>query len=181
MFKLGAILGAESVQVDHPAVFEHESTGGTRRLRIAVPGAGPNPLHVLLKCLNEPFVVLYVLHTPRTGEAGRYESPQLSRASLLGLLSTYADFLAHDSRHDLWVHSHTPEATLAWDHHDILYAYGPLSRFEQELAAAGFAQGTPTVPNPHRHHFHAEFDRAEAALVGALDWQCSPLEPEDGR
>jgi len=180
MFKLGQLRGAEEEAVNRSAVFVRQATTGPERLRIAVPASGPDPLPLLVSCLEEPFSVLYLLHTPRGGgEPGRYESPRLSREQLLAFLFTYHAFLAADGRHDVWVHAFSPPATLVWDRHDIVYAYGPLDQFQEALTEAGFTPGVPAIPDPHSHHYHAAFDPQEAAVLGAFAWRHSPLRPED--
>lgn len=180
MFKLGQANGTDDVPLIRAAVFERESTAGVERLRIGVPQSGPNPLLLLASCLEPPFSVLYLLHTPRVVLApGRYESPALTREALLAFLSTYLSFFSTDGRHDVWVHSFTPEATLVWDRHDILFAYGPLEQFQDILVREGFSPGVPAIPSQHSHHYHEAFDAQEAAVLGAFPWRHSPLRPQD--
>ena|SRR5664280_762985 len=180
MFKFGQLRGEEDVPVSRPAEFVREPTTGPERLRIAVPASGPDPLPTLVACLGEPFSVLYLLHTPRGGQApGRYESPSLSREQLLAFLSTYHAFFSTDARHDVWVHSFSPPATLVWERHDLLYAYGPLDQFHDALTRAAFTTGVPAIPDPHSHHYHTAFDPQQAAVLGAFAWRHSPLRPGD--
>ena len=180
MFKLGQLHGSEEVPLVRAAVFEREATSGPERLRIGVPPSGTNPLLILAACLEPPFTVLYLLHTPRGVPAhGRYESPPLTREALLAFFSAYLPFFSTDARHDVWVHSFTPEATLVWDRHDILFAYGPLEQFQNVLLREGFTPGVPSIPSPHSHHYHAAFDAQQTAVLGAFAWRHSPLRPQD--
>ena len=180
MFKLGYVRGTEDAPFVRPALFERQVTPDFERLRIGVPPSGPNPLLLLASCLEEPFTLLYLLHTPRgVPAAGRYESPALTREVLLAFLSTYLPFFSTDARHDVWVHSSSPEATLVWDRHDILFAYGPLEQFQELLLREGFTPGVPSIPSPHSHHYLLAFDSQQAAVLGAFAWRHSPLRPQD--
>src|SRR5690606_10214436 len=118
--------------------------------------------------------------TPRgEGEPGRYQSPEISFRTLRAFLRDYAPFLAADARHDLWVHSPSSAATVVWDRHNFLFAYGMLDRFQSELRGLGFARGALAHLGAHQHHYRAEFDEAAANILTAFDWRRSPLLPED--
>jgi hypothetical protein len=130
--------------------------------------------------LRAPFSILYVLHTPRGGSNyGRYESPALDRVLVTNFFQQFGEFIATDARHDVWLHSHPDDATLVWDRHDLIYAYGPLDAFEKVLEAIGFrlAEAVP-IPSPHAHNYHEQWDSSERQLV-ALGWTASPLRPSD--
>jgi hypothetical protein len=134
----------------------------------------------LAAALTEPFKILYVLHTPRGGSNwGRYESPALDRASVLQFFRQFGEFIASDARHDVWLYSGPDDATLVWDRHDLVYAYGPLDAFEKALGGFGYRLvGEVPIPSPHAHNYHTEWDPSERQLV-ALGWTATPLRPSD--
>ena len=151
-----------------------------KRLIAGVPNGDPAVFTALVECLEPPLILLYVLHTPRSdAPAGRYQSPELSLAEVKAFLRRFADYLAGDSRFDLWAHSISDNATIVWDRHNRLFGYGPLERLSFQLTALGFGPGIPKVPVPHQHHYHPEFDSQAADLLSAFDWSHSPLRPED--
>ncbi len=87
--------------------------------------------------------------------------------------------LAQDGRHDLWIADPEAGAQLVLDRHHVLYAYGPLDDFVRELSAAGFERGEIAIPSPHAHHYHADFDADERAIVGHFAWRKSDLRHSD--
>jgi hypothetical protein len=179
--KIESLSDAEWTPHQYQNTFCRETTtNGSVRLRI-----GPRERHVevilrLAADLGEPFKVLYVLHTPRGGSTpGRYESPALDHAAVLEFFRRFGEFFAKDARHDVWLYSRPDDATLVWDRHDLLYAYGPLEKFVKLLEATGYrlAQAVP-IPSPHTHNYHAEWDSSERELA-ALGWRATPLRPSD--
>src|SRR5206468_10147135 len=111
---------------------------------------------------------------------GRYESPELSLDDVSWFFETFGRFLDEDSRHDIWVRSHTDDATIVLDRHNLIFAYGPLDVFENELVAAGLTAATPKeIPDPHVHNYHAEWDDTERGILKALDWTVKPLREQD--
>jgi hypothetical protein len=165
----------------HPALFErHVPETGAARLHVGVPSGDPDVFRGLLQCLAPPYFLLYILHTPR-GEAaaGRYQSPELAANEAQTFLTRYADFLRSDARFDIWAHSPASRGTVVWDRHNLIYAYGPLDSLETKLRGLGFAEGSPSIPSPHQHHYRAECDADAAALIAEWDWALSPLRPED--
>ncbi|HKP25239.1 MAG TPA: hypothetical protein VJV39_15330 [Dongiaceae bacterium] len=181
MFKLGHIVEGEWVEYSHPAVFEHQTTdSGTARLRLGIPGGDVEIVRSLARCMEQPYYILYVLLTPRgEGNAGRYQSPLVDGVQLDAFLSQYADYFRSDGRFALWIHSPSLQATLAWDHHNLLYAYGPLPRFEEALRAIGFTPGQASMSVPHAHNYHSECDTDAAAILVHFDWRRSELQPGD--
>ncbi len=150
------------------------------RILAGIPSGDPQVFSRLLGCLEPPFHLLYVLHTPRgEGEPGRYQSPLLGTPQVLEFLDTFRDFLAGDSRFELWAHSPSSDGTIVWDRHNRLHAYGPLARYRQELLALGYAHGPINLPDPHEHYYRSEFDPAARGILEAFDWRRSPLQPED--
>lgn len=180
MNKLERVHGGEWVRHVYPPHFIREQTTGQERLRVGMRPGSTEPLTLLLSLLPEPFLLLYVLHTPRGGgERGRYQSPERSHADVADFLERFGSFLSSDARHDFWVHSPALDATLVWERHDVLHAYGPLDAFTEALQSSGFTPGNVVVPTPHVHHYHAALDSQEAALLEHLSWHRTDLRPED--
>jgi hypothetical protein len=122
---------------------------------------------MLSRGLREPFYFLYVLVIYRGGgEIGRYQSNELSREELDTLFVRYDDFWDSDGRHSIWLRSEQDDATLVYDRHNLIYAYGPLERFELILESVGYAK-TPEVSLAfeHEHCYYPEFDVFEQELT----------------
>lgn len=178
MFKLGHCVDGDWVEYVHETTYRVRESGD--KLTAAVPHGDPAVFRALAADLTPPCMLLYVLHTPRgEAEAGRYQSGGLSSAELDGILSRFTDFLGKDGRFDLWVHSPTTSASIVWDRHDLIHAYGPAERFAEILRSLGFRPGDPVVPAPHEHHYHRELDPAARAFLEETEWFYSPLRPED--
>ncbi|ROL69480.1 hypothetical protein BK634_17210 [Pseudomonas chlororaphis] len=165
----------------HPPIFQVAAIGQGQRIVAAVPGSDPEVVTRLVRCLSEPFILLYILHTPRggEGEAGRYQSPELTRQEFEAFINEFTPLLSRDSRFDLWVYAPEENATVVWDRHDLLYAYGPLDAYTRELRALGFSHGQPEMPVPHAHNYHAKLDDLSRQLINRFEWRHSPLRPED--
>jgi len=175
--KLHHIVEDESLPYSHPAVYR--LTAG-QRIVAGVPGGDAEVFITLIDRLDGPFHLLYVLHTPRgEAEPGRYQSPRIDKPDTVRWLRRFADYLRADSRFDLWAHSPDNDATLVWDRHDRLFAYGPLERFEASLRGRGFVEGDAIIPSPHEHHYRRVCDAEALALLASQDWSWSPLRPED--
>jgi len=165
----------------YPAVFFRESTTGADRLKIAASNKGVQLMQQLARLLRDPFAVLYVLLVPRGGsEAGRYQSPWLDRDELKEVFDRYSDFWEQDGRHHVWIHSTTDQATLVYDQHNVIFAYGPLDEYVCLLKAAGFEEVDElNFPAPHGHCYHVEFDAMERELTSSDGWKLSPLQEGD--
>lgn len=165
----------------YPAVFFREETTGEDRLKIAASGNGAQLMLRLSRLLRDPFAMLYVLLVPRGGsEEGRYQSPWLNRDELADVFSRYADFWEQDGRHHVWLHSTTDQATLVYDQHNVIYAYGPLEEYVALLKAEGFREaGELNFPAPHGHRYHVEFDAMERELASSPGWKHSSLQEGD--
>lgn len=178
MHKLSHKLGDEWVEYSFPPVFSFQEA--TRRVVAGVPHGDTEVFERLVSCLEPPYSLLYVLHTPRgEGEPGRYQSPELSSEKFHAFIAQFKSYLSADARFDLWAHSRKENATVVWDRHNLLYAYGPVERFSSELHVLGFTNGTPQVPVPHAHHYRQELDSYATELIAAFEWLRSPLRPED--
>lgn len=180
MFKLGHIVEGKWVEHSHPATFQLPLPAATQRIVAGLPGSDPDVVYRLARLLIEPLVLLYILHTPRgEAEPGRYQSPELPQGDVGKFFSEFQAFLSSDARFDLWIYSPEERATIVWDRHNLIYAYGPLDSYARELKALGFTNGEPRIPMPHEHNFHREFDEVSKKLIGWFDWRYSPLRPED--
>lgn len=183
MSKLSYCLGGEWIEHSYaPAFSVAETAGGRDRLTAGVPPDGTIAFERLILALRAPYMLLYVLHTPRgEADAGRYQSPELSAVQLREFLQRFGPFLLADARFDLWAYSPAERATVVWDRHNQLFAYGPLTRFAEELSSLGFAEREwPSVVSvPHQHHYRSEYDGDARALLSWCEWTYSPLRPED--
>lgn len=181
MHKLDHLLGSEWVEHSfRPQFARVTSSSGTHRIVSCVPRGDPEIFENLVSCLEQPYYLLYVLHTPRgEGEAGRYQSPPLSLEQLHEFVSKFKPFLSGDARFDIWAHSPAENATVVWDRHNMLYAYGPLEKYESVLLSSGFENEEPQVPGPHAHNYRQELDRYAKELLVTFKWSWSPLHKED--
>ena len=181
MHKLGKLKGDAWVEHSFAPLMRREMTGsGGSRVAAGVPSGEDGVFSKLLLATQAPYHLLYVLHTPRgEGAAGRYQSPALDAPELKHFLLRYRNLLKFDSRFDLWGHSAEDQATVVWDRHNILYAYGPLDLFEAELRSLGYSSGHVHVSFPHEHHYRSELDPLARSLLAHFDWTVSPLKPED--
>jgi hypothetical protein len=166
---------------EYPKVFVRERTTGPDRLKIAASKGGTDLLLQLAAVLSGPFSVLYVLHVARGGSAeGRYQSPWMERHALTALIERIADCLEQDGRHHLWLFSGSDRATLVFDHHNVIFAYGPLEDLVRLLEAAGYSEAPElNYPAPHRHQFHAAFDEDERRITALPGWERSELREGD--
>ena len=181
MHKLSVREGSDWVEHSHPAVFCRQSIeGNVVRLAAGVPSGDSDVFRRLLACMREPLYLLYVLHTPRgEGAPGRYQSPALGEHEVLSFLAEFAGLLGSDARHDVWAHSPEGNATLVWERHNVIYAYGPVERFESALIQLGFGAGNIDIDFPHQHHYRAEYDELARAVLAHFNWSYSALRPED--
>jgi hypothetical protein len=55
---------------------------------------------------------------------------------------------------------------LVYDRHNLIYAYGPIERFESVLRERGYATAPAvSLDFPHQHSYHQELDRLERELT----------------
>jgi hypothetical protein len=183
LYKLGVVPGDLSDGLSDER-FEYvnswaiEETSGGDRLAIATGSGYIQLLGTLARCLEPPYLLLYVLAIPRGGgEPGRYQSNySFSAVQLQDFLSEYSEFIERDARHNLWIRSSSAEGMLVYDRHNVIYAYGPLDQFIAELNSAGLVEAKEVrVPSPHAHHYHAEFDSEEIRILRNEDWTIPPL------
>lgn len=157
-----------------------ELSEGTCRIVAGVPNGDTSFFKRLTLCLKPPYYLLYVLHTPRgEGDPGRYQSPGLSAVQLCEFIARFKSFLSADARFDIWAHSPSENATVVWERHNLIYAYGPLEKFSTELSSMGFSKGELNIPFPHQHHYQHEMDEDAKSLLAFCEWSYSPLRAED--
>lgn len=153
---------------------------GNQRIVAGVPKGDAGLFRALVNGLAPPYFFLYVLHTPRgEGEPGRYQSPLLDRDTLNAFYDRYSPFFRGDGRHDIWVHSSGDNATVVWDRHNLIFAYGPLDRFQAILRERGFTIGAQDADFPHQHHYRQEFDGDAADILTEFEWSKTLLRPAD--
>jgi hypothetical protein len=71
------------------------------------------------------------------------------------------------------------ESTLVYDQHNVIYAYGPLNRFEEVLRKQGFKTGAVRFPSPHAHNYNPENDEEETRVLEYCEWLPTPLMKDD--
>jgi hypothetical protein len=180
MFKLGHCVDGIWRQYSHPSLFSVMRTESDReKVLTAAPGGDVLIFATLADQLTPPFFLLYILHTPRgEGSPGRYRSGEMSREEVHEFLQRYADLLKADARFDLWLHAAADPATIVWDRHDLIHAYGPTDSYIAALRGLGFEAGEVAIPVPHEHHYNPACDE-QARAVMESGWCYSPLRPED--
>jgi hypothetical protein len=149
----------------HPKVWTHETVDGRERLAI---GAGLETLELVRTLaweLKEPLVLLVVMRAPRVAAApGRWESEPYSHGAVERFLDRFGELFEDDGRAQLWIGESEGDALLVLDEHDVIYAYGPVLRFQHILQRRRYGRGAPSVPSPHEHHYNHQFDDLERAL-----------------
>lgn len=180
MHKLSHAVGDAWPPHSHEAIYSVLPMDEGARILAGAPGGDPAPFERLVACMEPPYLLLYILHTPRgQGEAGRYQSDEVSPEQFQRFMAQFGTYLSSDARFDIWAHSPEENATVVWDRHNRLFAYGPIDRFSAALNALGFSEGEPMVPSPHQHHYWPAFDMDAAALLDYFAWTHSPLRDED--
>lgn len=165
-----------------PNVFRTERTTGPDRLAIA-PRLDPlGAMCVLAEAIGPEYFALYVHAVARSDCApGRYQSPPLQWVDLKIFVAEYSEMLENDARHQFWIGSTTGRGMLVYDEHGLIFAYGPLDDLRRALLGMGFHEGDFSIPNPHVHHFHAEYDDDVSRLLSHWEWRHTALRPEDER
>jgi hypothetical protein len=176
MHKLSWLQGGDWVEHSHPPTFAREAN----RVIAGVPDGDPEIFVRLLTSLEPPYFLLYVLHTPRgEGRPGRYQSPTIAQRQVREFIGKFKQFLSQDARFDIWGHSPSESATIVWERHNLLYAYGPVEEFVSELRALGLSAGRPSIPTPHAHNYRPELDSHARDLLSEFEWSWSELRAED--
>lgn len=180
MHKLSRQFEGSWIEWSYPASFALQSIGNVERVMVGVPSGSPEPFEHLVLSLNPPYLLLYVLHTPRgEGAPGRYQSLEFTAEDFHVFMQRLGSFFSSDARFDIWAYSPSEHATVVWDRHNHIFAYGPVERFSSELRALGFNEGSLESSVPHQHHYWPEFDGMASELLSSYSWSHSPLRPED--
>jgi hypothetical protein len=180
--KLGTLReGAVETPHQYADTWLREPTTGPDRIAVGASSGQTQLISRLADVVTDPLFILYVLTVSRIdNEPGRYQSPfPVERDEREAFLDAYGDFIERDARHEVWLGAPDGSATLVYDQHNVLYAYGPLDGFESVLSESGFSEGPVEIPVPHIHYYHAEFDEDEARVLGHFEWVVTPLRPED--
>ena len=180
--KFGTLNGADSAPFAYPNIYAIQKTTGPERLIIAPSSNQVEILVEIARQLPEPFGILYVLIVPRGSgsKAGRYQSPApSSRQETEIFLSRFRDYFESDGRHHVWVMSLLASATLVYDNHNVIYAYGPLAQFKKVLTARGFSEKRVQFPAPHVHNYNQEYDSEEREIMTYWNWKYFPLADDD--
>jgi hypothetical protein len=165
-----------------PNVYRTERTTGPDRLAIAPRREPLEVMCVLAEAIGPEYFALYVHSVARSDCApGRYESPPLQLVDVRIFVAEYSAMLENDARHELWIGSTTGRGMLVYDEHGLIYAYGPLDDLRRSLLGMGFSEGKISIPAPHTHHFHSEYDDDVRRLLSHWEWRHTQLRPEDER
>ena len=174
-------LDSQPTEFTFPNLWERQKFPDYSRLLIGSEKHEVRRILDLCRPLNGPFGVLYVLLVSRTGnEPARYESPEpIDYDDLEMFMYTFQEYFEQDGRHTIWVSSLSGEGQFIFDQHNYIFAYGDLDRMTGQLSAVGFSEGKVTVPVPHNHHYHPQFDEMETEVLSYWSWFKSPLEQSD--
>lgn len=181
--RFGIVEGQIERPFMYPANYFRDSLrDGSERLVLAGPRTSYTKLLTdLAVTFPDTCKILYVLVVPRDGtaEAGRYESPDyLPIEEVSAFLVEFSEFFECDGRHHLWI-ACPDHGTLVFDRHNVIYAYGNLEAFEAVADAHGMSRREFSIPIPHWHKYHAEYDAIEHRLLKRWDWIHSPLRAQD--
>ena len=183
-YKFGTVRDNNHVPFTYPDIYAIEKTTGPERLAIAPSTNQVEILIELARQLPEPFGILYVLLIPRGSgsTAGRYQNPApSSRQEMESFLDRFRDYFESDGRHHIWVMSLPVSATLVYDNHNVIYAYGPRDQFKRVLTPRGFAEEKVRFPVPHVHNYNEEYDSEEREIMTYWNWKYFPLAEYDDR
>ncbi len=179
--KFSSLVGSDFVPFSYSNDWAVEKTSGADRLVIAPSSGHIDLIMKLAGVLPEPFGILYVLLVSRSNnDLGRYQCPSpCTRVEMEGFLREFKEYFESDGRHHIWVASIPASATLVYDQHNVIYAYGPLVQFKRILLAEGLRENPISFPAPHAHNYNQQFDEQEQKVLDYYDWRKSPLMPDD--
>jgi hypothetical protein len=179
--KFSSLVGSDFVPYSYANAWAVEKTNGADRLVIAPSSDHVELMTKLAGVLPEPFGILYVLLVSRRdNDLGRYQcSSPCNREEVESFLREFKEYFESDGRHHIWVASIPSSATLVYDQHDVIYAYGPLAQFKKVLDGEGLRESPISFPAPHAHNYNPQFDEQEQRVLNYWDWRKSPLTPDD--
>ena len=167
----------------HGNVYDVEPTTAGDRLAIAPDFNQVDLIAKLAEQFSPPYYLLYVLTVPRWDhEPGRYESPLFeAHETLYNFLKRYREYIETDGRFHLWVGTTDNSGLLVFDHHNIIFAYGPTDKYIRVLEQEGFKKQAFSIPVPHAHNFYPDNDQYEDGIFTdwKWDWMFFPLEEGD--
>jgi hypothetical protein len=172
----------EWIPYDYGNIFFREPMASGERL---VVGPGSKHADVMLALARtwriQQFYILYVLLISHSGaHTGRYQSPLIeSFEDLEAFFHTYKGFLESDGRHHIWIGSPANDGTLVYDQHNVIFAYGDLSKYDQVLTSRGFSPEEFCFPCPHSHSYPTQNVQQEEELLSHFPWRHSPLQDGD--
>lgn len=179
----GAFESQPDVNHDYGQIFCLENPGSSaERLVIGAQSGHLEWMETLATELPGPWHLLFLLtlRVPDRWEAGRYASPPIADfASIQDFHRQYRPMLEGDGRHHYWIGNASQSGLLVYDHHNVIYAYGPLRRFEVLLRQGGFEERKVEFPVPHIHLYHPEHDEIVAGMLARYPWIYSPLQDGD--
>lgn len=104
----------------------------------------------------------------------------VSRHELEDFVLTFSDLLEGDGRHHFWIGAVDNSGLLVYDNHNVIYAYGPLEKFQEILLESAFSSaGAVTFPDPHIHRYNAPLDQRVDELMSYWPWKKFPLQEND--
>lgn len=165
----------------YPNIYFEEKLSFGSRLTI---GSQSKQINLIDKLANnwegEQFYVLYVLLISHGGrESGRYQSPVLESFEDLRLfLYTFEEFFEGDGRHHIWISSSKNE-TLVYDQHNVIFAYGDITKYVAQLTLDGFTEKEFWFPEPHTHGYLPANVKYEDELFAYWQWEKFPLQEGD--
>jgi hypothetical protein len=179
LFKIGNL--NNQFEVCWHNLYQKESYPNFSRLVIGCKSKEIPLILEFCKKMEGPFGVLHVLLASRLGkESGRYQSPYpMTYEELEFFLYEHQEYFEQDGRQNIWVSSISGEGQFIFDNHNYIYAYGNIDSYITDLTNIGFSEGEISIPDPHCHNYHKEFDSKEEDVNKAFDWLYSPLQESD--
>lgn len=180
MFKFGCHSNNESQEYKYSNLYNVEQNSNYQRIVMGLAERHIDIILDLMAALNGPFYLLYILHTPRNGEEpGRYQSKEFAYDEISVILNQFRDFFEKDARHDIWFHSPETNTTIVYERHNLIYLYGFTGVHLHIIDKMGLKKELVSIPCPHAHYYHSEYDDFESMLLKEYQWKRTPLHEED--
>ncbi|MCM8528159.1 MAG: hypothetical protein NE327_16675 [Lentisphaeraceae bacterium] len=181
MHKLGHLYGNDDIPHEYGQIFTYDIYPNYERLTVASDKKQIHLLLQLVKGLSENFGILYVLSSPRLGHpAARYQSDNPCNYEELELfLYTFQEYFEEDGRHNLWIFCLDDDSQVIYDKHNIIYCYGDIEKFKNEINQNGYTEKEVNIPSPHSHYYHPEHDKNEDEIMEYWEWKQFELQEMD--
>ena len=116
MHKMEHFVSGEWREIPHKPVFDRQPlSDGSARIFFGVPSGDLTVIRTLLRCMEAPVWLRYVLKVPRGDQKeGRYKSPLIGWQELDAFLDEFGAFLVADARFDLWLCSPSSDGWIVW-------------------------------------------------------------------